>query len=77
MAVLTRALIGAAIVSGVLILNADHAFLVLIIHLVVLFWIGLWIATELVHRQTQNAYAAALFAALIQGWVFAAVFVIV
>jgi hypothetical protein len=61
----------------VLVLNRDHAFLVLIIHLVVLFWIGLWLATELVRRHTQDAYAAALFAAVIQGWVFAALFVTV
>jgi hypothetical protein len=74
---LTRALLGASISTGTLVFNREDAFLVLIIHLVVLFWIGLWFATELVHRHTQNAYAAAFFAALIQGWAFAALFITV
>lgn len=73
--VLTKSLMGAAIVTGVLILNRQQAFLVLIAHLVVLFWIALWFLTEIVRRHTQNPVAAALFAALAQGWVFAAWFV--
>ena len=36
---------------------------------------GLWFATGIVHRHTQSPYAAALFAALVQGWAFAAWFV--
>jgi hypothetical protein len=75
LAVLSRVLLGAITSAAVLILNPTDAFIVLIIHLVVLFWILLWAATELVHRHTQDAAASALFAALIQGWVFAALFV--
>jgi hypothetical protein len=74
---LTRVLFGALIAAGTLLFNREDAFLVLIIHLVVLFWIGLWFASEFVHRRTQNAYAAALFAALVQGWAFAALFVVI
>jgi hypothetical protein len=73
--VLTRLLLGAFVTIGVLMFNPQKAFLVLIIHLVVLFWMLLWFAAELVHRNTQSATAAALFAATVQGWVFAAFFV--
>jgi hypothetical protein len=77
MGLLTRIFLGASIAAAVLMFNQQDAFVVLIIHLVVLFWAGLWFATELVHRQTRNGYAAALFATLIQGWAFAALFVTV
>jgi hypothetical protein len=50
---------------------------VLIIHLVVLFWIALWIAGEFVRRDTQDSLATAVFGALIQAWIFAAIFITV
>ena len=75
MAVLSRVLIGAFILIGILVLNRHHAFLVLIAHLMVLFWIALWFGADVIHRHTEDPFAAALFAALVQGWAFAAWFV--
>ena len=74
-AIITRGLLWAFLVSGVLLLNRNDAFLVLIAHLMVLFWMLLWFATGVVHRHTQDPFAAALFAALVEGWAFAAWFV--
>ena len=71
----TRAVIGAAILSGALILNRESGFLVLITHLLVMYWIALWILTDLIRRRFGNPWTAALFAALTQGWLFAAWFV--
>jgi hypothetical protein len=73
---LTRILMAAFIVTGVLTLNRGSAFLVLIIHFVVLFWIALWFAGELFRRRTQDALATAVFTALVQAWLFAAMFVL-
>src|SRR5262249_21292202 len=75
LAVVTRMLMWAFLVTGVLLLNRADAFLVLIAHLILGFWIALWFATAVVYSNTQNPVAAALFAALIQGWVFSALFV--
>jgi pimeloyl-ACP methyl ester carboxylesterase len=72
---LTRVLLGASILTGVLLLNREDAFLVLIIHLMVLLWMVLWFLTEIVRRHTQDPVAAALFSSLVQGWIFAAWFV--
>src|SRR5262249_24708130 len=74
-ALLTRGVFLAFILTGVLTLNRNHAFLVLIAPLVVAFWIALWFAAGVVHRSTQSPLAAAIFAALVQGWAFAAWFV--
>jgi hypothetical protein len=72
---LTRALFLAFLLTGVLTFNRQHAFLVLLAPIIILFWVGLWFATGLVHRHTQDPLAAAVFAALVQGWAFAAWFV--
>ena len=74
-AVLTRILLVLFMITGTLTLNRESAFLLLILPLVAFFWIILWIAAGIVHRHTQSAMAAALFAALVQGWAFAALFV--
>ena len=74
-ALITRVLLWAFVVSGVLLLNRNDAFLVLIAHLMALFWIVLWFATDVVYRHTQDPFAAAVFAALVQGWAFSAWFV--
>jgi len=74
-ALVTRALLLAFLLVGVLILNRENAFLFLIAPLITMFWIGLWFAAGVLHRGTQNAFATALFAALVQGWAFAAWFV--
>jgi hypothetical protein len=47
----------------------------LIVPLIFGFWIGLWFATGVVHRNTREPLSAALFAAIVQGWAFAAWFV--
>ena len=75
--VITRSLIGAAIVTGALVLNREDAFLVVITHLVVVFWIALWFLTEIFFRHTRNPIAAALFASIVQGWFLATWFVTV
>jgi hypothetical protein len=74
-AVTTRLLLWAFLLSGVLLLNRQDAFLVLLAHLIVSFWVFLWLATEIVYRHTRDPLASALFAALVQGWAFAAWFV--
>jgi hypothetical protein len=54
--------------------NRQAAFLLLLTHLIILFWIFLWFAAGLVRRRT-DPFAAALFAAILQGWLFAALFI--
>jgi pimeloyl-ACP methyl ester carboxylesterase len=75
-AALTRILIAAFVITGVLTTNRSDAFLVLIIHFVALLWIGLWFAGELIRRRTQDALSTAVFTAVVQAWVFAAIFVL-
>jgi pimeloyl-ACP methyl ester carboxylesterase len=74
LAITSRAVLGAVAVSSVLIMNRTAAFLVLVTHLLILYWISLWIASGLVRKRT-DPFAAALFAAIVQGWMFAALFV--
>jgi pimeloyl-ACP methyl ester carboxylesterase len=74
-ALVTRGLFLAFLLTGVLTFNREKAFLVLIVPLIVCFWIGLWFATGVVHRNTREPLSAALFAAIVQGWAFAAWFV--
>jgi len=74
-ALLTRGLFLAFLLTGVLTFDRESAFIVLIVPLIVIFWIALWFATGVVHRHTQSPFAAALFASIVQGWAFAAWFV--
>ncbi len=73
--VTTRIILWAAVITGILLLNPESSFLVLITHLVVLFWLVLWWMAGFVRRATADPVATALFAALVQGWAFASVFV--
>ena len=73
----TRALVAAWIATGVLMFNRESAFVVLLLALILPFWLALWFFSALVGRNLQNAAATALFAALVQGWMFAAWFVTV
>ena len=75
MFLLTRIILWASVVTGVLLLNPDKEFLVLIMHLIVVFWIVLWGGTGLIARRTGEAGAAALFAAIVHGWALASIFV--
>jgi hypothetical protein len=77
LAIFTRILIGAAILMGVLTLERANGLLVIITHLIVLFWAGLWFLTGFVRRYVKDPVAAAVFASLVQGWLFAAWFVII
>ena len=72
---LTRILIWAYVVWGVMTMNRNDAFLVLVTHFIVLLWIALWFVGELVRRRTQDPMATAVFTALVQAWIFAAIFV--
>jgi len=72
--VVTRVMLAAILVTGGLTLNRDAAFLLLLMPAVTLFWLVLWFLGATVRRRT-DAFSTALFAALIQGWVFAALFV--
>jgi alpha/beta hydrolase family protein len=72
---LIRILVWAFVVSGVLTMNRNDAFLVLITHFIVVLWVVLWFIGELVRRRTQDPAATAVFTALVQAWVFAAIFV--
>ena len=73
-AVVTRLLLGAITVTGALTLNREAAFLLLLMPAIVLFWIFLWLSGRVVRRRT-DAFGTALFAALVQAWIFAALFV--
>ncbi|PYR81798.1 MAG: hypothetical protein DMG18_15675 [Acidobacteria bacterium] len=75
-ALLTRGLLLAFLLAGVLILNRENVFLVLIAPLITLFWIGLWFAAGVVYKSTSDPSASGMFSALVQGWAFAAWFVI-
>jgi len=75
-AALTRILMASFMVTGVLTTNRNDAFLVLIVHFIVLLWMALWLIGELLRRRTQDPLATAVFTALIQAWIFAAVFVL-
>jgi hypothetical protein len=74
-ALTSRCLLLAFLMVGVLILNRENAFLVLIAPLITIFWIGLWFAAGVVRRNTHDALATAFFSALVQGWAFAVWFV--
>jgi pimeloyl-ACP methyl ester carboxylesterase len=73
-AVVTRLVLAATVVSGALILNRSAAFLLLLIHMVTVFWILLWLGTGVVRKRT-DPVAAALFSAVVQAWIFSALFV--
>jgi hypothetical protein len=74
-AALTRGILGSAIVVGVLTFNRSGGFLVLMTHLLIVFWIGLWLLAGVVRKRTCSPSAAALFSALVQAWLFAAWFI--
>jgi len=74
-ALLMHGLLFAVMLTGVLTLNRESAFLLMILPIVLIFWTALWFAAGAVHRHTQSAGAAGLFAAIVQGWFFAAFFV--
>jgi hypothetical protein len=76
LALMTRLILAAFLVTGAVTFNRSAGFLVVITHLIVLFWMLLWFAGEFVNRAVRNAFATALFAALVQAWLFAAVFVL-
>jgi hypothetical protein len=76
-ATLTRVLIAAFVLTGVLTTSRNDAFVGLLIHFVVLFWVAMWLVGELVRRNIQNAVGTAVFMAAVQAWVFASVFVLV
>ena len=73
-AIVTRLLLGAIAVNGALILNREAGFLLLLTHLVILFWIALWFSAGLVRSRT-DPFSAALFAAIVQAWMFSALFI--
>jgi pimeloyl-ACP methyl ester carboxylesterase len=72
---LTRILLGAIVVSASFMWGRDAGFLYLMMDSVVLFWIALWFVGGLVQWRTNDALSTASFMAIIQGWLFAALFV--
>lgn len=72
---LTRLLFNATIVAATLIWSRDSAFLFLIVYILVLFWFALWLAGGVLRRRLQDAFATAVFIAILQAWLFAALFV--
>ncbi len=75
MVTLTRMILWAAVLTGVLLLNTESMFLVLITHLAVVFWLVLWWLAGFIRNATGDPVGTALFSALVQGWVFATLFV--
>jgi pimeloyl-ACP methyl ester carboxylesterase len=72
---LTRALLAAIIVTAVLEWKHDSGFLYFMMDSIFYFWIGLWFTGWLIDHRTNDALATAAFMAIVQGWVFAALFV--
>jgi hypothetical protein len=75
LAFITRAILASCLVTGALTFNRSAGFVVVIAHMLVIVSMALWFAGEFVRRNAQNAFATALFGALVQAWLFAAVFV--
>ena len=73
-AFVTRVLIGAIVVMGALILNREAAFLLLLMPAIVVLWIILLMMSHFVRRRT-DPVATALFASVVQAWIFSALFV--
>jgi pimeloyl-ACP methyl ester carboxylesterase len=73
--VLSRSLVMGLMVTGALTLNRSAGFVVLIIHLVMLFWIGLWFIAAGFRRHTQDPLATAVLISVIQAWFLAAALV--
>ena len=71
----TRGLLWPIVVTGVLLLDRSETLLVLTMHLVLCFWLVLASMSAFVARKTGEPAAAALFATLVQAWVFAALWV--
>ncbi len=71
----TRGLLWPIVVTGVLLFDRSESLLVLVMHLVLCFWLVLGSMSTFVARKTGEPAAAALFAALVQAWVFAALWV--
>ena len=76
LAILTRIILWAVTITGALILNRQSSFLLLVTHFAVFLWIGLWFAAAAIRRRS-SPFAAACFAAMVQGWFFAALFILV
>jgi hypothetical protein len=74
---LTRLIIAGFISTGVATLHRDYGLIVILLHLVILFWMLLWLAGEFVRARIQDPLATALFGAIVQGWLYAAVFITV
>jgi hypothetical protein len=72
----TRGLLGAIVFSAAVRWWDGTLFLGMMMDSVVYFWIGLWFVGSVVHWRTKDPLATAVFMALIQGWLFAALFVI-
>jgi hypothetical protein len=75
MGIVTRMLLVAAVVTAVLTIHREASFLVLLTAVLLIFWTALWFAGGAIYRRTADPLAAAVFSSLVQGWVFAAVFV--
>jgi dienelactone hydrolase len=73
--IVTRLIMASIVVTAALTIHREAAFLLLLILVLVIFWIALWCAGELVYRRTADPLATAIFLSLMQGWVFAAVLV--
>jgi hypothetical protein len=74
-ALLTRALFGEIVTAAAFSWSRDSRFLYLMMDSVVLFWIGLWFAGGVIYQRTRDPLSSAAFMALVQGWLFAALFV--
>jgi hypothetical protein len=72
---LTRLLFNATMVAATLIWSRDSAFLLLIVYVLLFFWLALWLAGGVLRRRLQDAFATAVFIAILQAWLFAALFV--
>lgn len=73
---LTRAILGSTVITAALLWNREAVFLLMIMHLLVAFWIVLWVAGGFLYRRTTHPFTVAFFMSLVQAWVFAALFVI-
>jgi hypothetical protein len=73
--IVTRVLLAAIVITAVLTVYREAAFVLLISGFLLIFWIALWFVAGIIHRRTADPLATAIFCSLIQGWVFAAILV--
>ncbi len=73
--VTTRILFAAIVATTAMTFHREAAFLVMLLPALLIFWVALWFAGDLLYRRLRDPFAVAVFLSLVQGWVFASLFI--